>query len=301
MQELQRLRRSAGEPSYAELARSVTELRLARGLDEHSARVARTTVYDAFRVGRSRVNLDLVRDLATVMRAPEGAVEGWLEAGAVEEERSAPPPTEAPEAADPEEAPATLVDVPGPSRGVAVALVVAAVVANVLGRFLVDGLHLPIYLDMVGTAFVAVGFGPWTGAGVGVASNALGVLSSGSASLPFGVVNAAGALVWGYGVRRGMGRTLPRFLSLNLLVAVTCTLLTLPILGVLYSGSTGHGEDTLVANLEAAGQGFAISLAAGNLLASLADKTISGFLALVALSCFPWARRRGLDLLAPPG
>ena len=291
MQELHDLRRRAGEPSYADLARAVSDLRRARGLDEHSSRVARTTVYDAFREGRSRVNLTLVRDLATVMGASQGVVDGWLEVGA---DGQPAQPAQPAEPAEPAAAP------PGPSGRLVVALVVAAIGANVLGRFLVDGLRLPVYLDMVGTAVVAIAIGPWAGAAVGVASNSLGVLSSGMPSLPFGMVNAAGGLVWGYGVRRGMGRTLPRFLVLNVLVAVTCTAITLPILGLVYAGSIGHGEDTIVSNLEAAGRGFGLSLALGNLLASLADKTISGFLALVALSCFPWARRRGLDLLAPP-
>ena len=284
---LQEQRRRAGEPSYAELARTVTDLRTARGLDEHAARVARTTVYDAFRTGRSRVNLALVRDLAEALGATRTEVDRWVETARFLEPAGAVPDT-------------AVTELAGPGRRLAVLFVVGCVLVNVAGRVLVDTLHLPIYLDMVGTAVVALGLGPWIGAGVGLASNALGVLSSGPASLPFGLVNAAGALVWGYGVRRGLGRTIPRFFALGLVVALTCTLVAVPILVVGFSGSTGHGEDTIVANLQAVGENLVVSVTGANLLVSVADKTISGFLALVALSLFPWARRRGLELLAPP-
>jgi energy-coupling factor transport system substrate-specific component len=285
------LRRTAGEPSYAELARGVSALRQSRGQDEHSSRVARTTVYDAFRFGRSRVDVGLVRDLATVMRAPDSLVDEWLAAGRHGE--PVPLPVEDPP-------PAEDASPPGPSRRLVAVLVLGCVLTNLLGRFVVDALHLPIYLDMAGTAVAALALGPWVGVGVGLTSNGLGVLSSGGASLPFGLVNAVGALVWGYGVRRGLGLTLPRFFGLNLLVAIACSAVALPILGLLYAGSTGHAEDGVAASLEAIGQSLPVAVVGANVLVSVADKTISGSVALVALSFLPWARRRGLEVLPPP-
>lgn len=284
---LQDLRSSVGEPSYAELARKVSDLRRRRGLDEHSSRVARTTVYDAFRAGRTRVNLELVQDLATVLGAPEGQVEVWLRPGPAEPDPAAP-----------------AVDEPdlGPraTGRATVTLLVACVVVNLVGRQVVDVLDLPIYLDMVGTAVSAIALGPWYGTGVGVATNGLAVLTNGLPSLPFGLVNAAGALVWGYGVQRGWGRTLPRFFALNLVAAAVCSLVAVPILVLLFSGSTGHGEDLVAHSLEALGQTFVVAVAGANLLISMADKTISGFVAIVVLSMLPWRRRRGVEFLAPP-
>ena len=292
---LQDLRTSVGEPSYAELARKVSDLRRCRGLDEHCARVARTTVYDAFRTGRKRVNLELVRDLATVLGAPDDTVDRWLANGSAHQAVDA--------ASEPVEAPTPAQDCPGalePSRRAVAALLVGCVVVNLLGRQVVDLLDLPIYLDMVGTAVSAIALGPWYGVGVGLATNSLAVLTNGFPSLPFGLVNAAGALVWGYGVRHGWGRTLPRFFTLNLVAAVVCSVLAVPILVLMFSGSTGHGEDTVAASLAALGQTFLVSVAGANLLISIADKTISGFVAIVALSMLPWGRGRGVDFLAPP-
>ncbi len=101
----------------------------------------------------------------------------------------------------------------------ALLLLVVCVVVNLLGRSLVELLHLPVHLDMVGTAIAALALGPWRGAAVGLATNLLGVAESGPVSVPFALVNVAGALVWGYGARRwGLGRSLPRFLGLNVLV-----------------------------------------------------------------------------------
>lgn len=46
--------------------------RAAAGESPHAARVARSTVYDCFRTGRVRVNLALVREIATALGAEGG-------------------------------------------------------------------------------------------------------------------------------------------------------------------------------------------------------------------------------------
>src|SRR5690606_987196 len=102
----------------------------------------------------------------------------------------------------------------GPASVRSVLLLMAGCVAiNFVGREFVDLLHLPLYLDMVGTAIAAMALGPWRGAAVGATTNLVGVIGSGWVSLPFMLVNVVGALAWGYGVRRwDLGRTLLRFL-----------------------------------------------------------------------------------------
>ena len=71
---LQDLRAQRGDPSYAEIARLVS---LRRG-GSSATRVARTTVYDAFRTGRTRVNLELVREIAAVLGADDAQVDHWV-------------------------------------------------------------------------------------------------------------------------------------------------------------------------------------------------------------------------------
>lgn len=303
--ELGALRRRAGDPSYAEIGRRVAEQRVRDGADPHAARVARTTVYDVFRTGRTRLNLPLVREIAHALGGGDPEVDAWVARSLGD--RPAEVPTAGATAGATADATAGTPDPAPPPppprspRAHLLALLVACVALNLAGRGLVVLLDLPVHLDMVGTALAAIALGPWHGAGVGLVTNVLGVAEGGPASLPFALVNVAGALVWGYGVRRlGLGRTLPRFLGLNLLVAAVCTLLAVPILVLLLGGSTGHEQDTLAATVTALTSEAAVGTWAANLLVSVGDKLISGFVALVAVSALPAGLRRlDLPLLGP--
>lgn len=306
-EQLQAVRMEVGEPSYAEIARRISENRLSRGASPHAARVARTTVYDAFRAGRARVNLGLVREIALALGADDARVDEWVARSRARSRPGAPQPQPlpappsatseiAPEAALPQAPPAGQ---PAARRGAraVLALMAVCVALNVTGRVLVEFLNLPVHLDMVGTAVAAIALGPWLGAAVGAATNLLAAASSGLSSLPFGLVNVAGALLWGYGVRRwGLGRTLPRFLALNLGVALACSLLAAPILLLAFDGSTGHGQDVSTRTLLALIDSQPVAVGLSNLLSSLGDKTISGFLALVAVSALPLALRPAWQL-----
>ncbi len=171
---------------------------------------------------------------------------------------------------------------------------------NLAGNAFHELLRLPIFLDMVGTAIAAIVLGPWWGALVGALSNTAGVTTSGAASLPFALVNVVGALVWGYGVRRlGLGRTLPRFFALGLLVAVACSAVAVPLLLLLFDGSTGHGQDGITATLRDLTGSTALAAAGSNLVVSVGDKLISSFVALVAIAALPAAlgARQWLGLL----
>lgn len=292
-EELRALRTAAGEPSYAEIARRVSRRRQEAGLSEEAARVARTTLYDVFRDGRTRVNIELVREVAAVLGAQPDSVDTWVArcrglpvGGPAEHRRDATAGRDA----QPQTA----------ARRDVLLLMAGCVLVNLAGRAFVDLLDLPIYLDMTGTAIAALALGPWRGAAVGATTNVVGVLSSGAISLPFALVNVAGALVWGYGVRRWrLGRSLPRFLSLNLLVALACTLVAVPILVLAFGGSAGHGQDTLTATFVDLTHVLSVSVGLSNVLTSTADKVISGFVALVAISALPAALRHGLDLALP--
>ncbi|GGO73968.1 ECF transporter S component [Nocardioides deserti] len=294
-EELQVLRRTAGEPSFAEIARRVAEQRVADGLDEHAARVARTTVYDAFRTGRARVNVPLVREIVRALDGDPALVDAWLR-----DPRPAPAPSPAP--AEPPRAEAGPV-AERPRRRQVLLLLLACVAVNLVGRELVVLLKLPAHLDMVGTALAAFALGPWHGAAVGLTTNVAGSVPSGLISLPFALVNVLGALLWGWGVRRwGMGRTLPRFLGLNVLVAVACSLVAVPILLLVLDGSVGHGQESIRQTVEAYGAQLVVAVGASNLLVSLGDKLISGFVALVAVSGLPASLRRdaALPLVVEP-
>ena len=54
--QLQALRAHAGLPSFGDIATNVSRVRRERGATVEQARVGRTTVYDAFRMGRQRID-----------------------------------------------------------------------------------------------------------------------------------------------------------------------------------------------------------------------------------------------------
>ncbi len=72
---LRALRAWAGDPSYTEIARRVGALRTARGVPAAESRPGRVTVYDVFRDGRSRLDVDLLADVAQALGDARPA--GW--------------------------------------------------------------------------------------------------------------------------------------------------------------------------------------------------------------------------------
>jgi len=271
--DLQQLRLEAGAISYAELATRITQLRESRGMSHAAAKVARSSVYDVFRPGRKRVNAELVGEIVRALGGGEEDVAAW-------QLRTAAARGEAVQ-------PHGRVVGGKPSRNVALAflLCVAAVGLSQFLNFSVTALQVPIYLDMVGTALAAFAFGPWVGAAVGVATNLTGNLMHGDFSgWGFAFVQIAGAVVWGYGFRRWFGRSRLRFLLLNVVTAVVCSVVAVAVIQIFFGGVTNLSS---VAALESAaaqlGTGLWGALFSVNMLTSLADKLISGYLALLGV------------------
>lgn len=282
--ELQELRVSAGHPSYADIVRLIAEQRIARGVAPGAARPARTTVYEVFRPGRQRVDAALVGDIARALGAEELEVTRWEErcrtarAGAVQ--AATPPPAPTPT----EELLAAGFTATQRSVRYLTVFIAACVAVNLVGRVLVDVFSLPLYFDMIGTAVSAISLGPWWGALVGLLTNVLGAFVSGPKSIPFALVNVAGALLWGYGVRRfPRGLTIPRFFLLNVVVAFGCTFVAVPIIVFWLGGTTGHDTDTLTGSFLAIYHSLDAAVFSSNIISSLADKLISGFVALAVL------------------
>ena len=152
----------------------------------------------------------------------------------------------------------------------------------------VELLDLPVHLDMTGTACAAVVLGPWWGALVGLATNAAGMAVSGPASLLFAPVNIAGALIWGYGVRRfAMASSVPRFFLLNLLVAAVCSSIAVPLIVTVDHGFSGHGTDAVTHSAQVFLASLWASVAVSNVLTSVVDKLISGFFVMAVVESLP--------------
>ncbi|QIK77018.1 ECF transporter S component [Nocardioides piscis] len=292
---LHAIREKAGQPSFGDIAIAVSRIRRRGGATPEQARVGRTTVYDAFRLGRRRLDADLVADIARALGCEEDtALELASRCRAAQVVSNSSLPSSEPPAVQPEEV-AAASGSSSPGRRFLAVVLVGSVVINLVGRALVDTLHLPVYLDMVGTAFAAIVLGPWWGALVGVTTNLAGGVTSGAESLPFALVNVAGALVWGYGVRRwSMGRTIPRFFALNLVAALVCSAVAVPILLFMAGGFSGHGADQVTSAALALSHSLWAAVTVSNVATSASDKLIAGFVALTVIEALPGRRRAWL-------
>lgn len=299
---LQTLRAEAGLPSFGDIATRVSRVRRERGASPDRARVGRTTVYDAFRMGRQRIDADLVGDIARALGADEElAVEltahalraraGVTVAPAVPVHVPEPPAPAAEPKPEPE--PASVAGGRArPSNRAVAAILTTGLVLNLSGWAVTELLDLPVYLDMLGTAFAAIALGPWWGVLVGVATNVAGTAVSGPESLLFAPVNAAGALVWGYGVRRWrMGRSIPHFFGLSLLVATVCTAVAVPIIAGPLGGFSESGVDQITSSVLAITHSLWLSVTVSNLISSVTDKLIAGFVALTLVEVLPPSMR----------
>ena len=164
-----------------------------------------------------------------------------------------------------------------------IALVPVASVLNVIGGTVAGALKLPIFLDMIGTAVVAMTIGPWWGALVGVITNLTMGFLTGPVSIPFAACNVVGALVWGYGTRWGFANDKLRFFGLSVASAVFVSLMAAPIVIFVFGGATGHASDVLTAGLLAAGNDMWAAVFSSNIIVSSADKILSSFLALAII------------------
>ena len=168
-----------------------------------------------------------------------------------------------------------------------VAVVPVAAALNIVGGQINTVLRLPTFLDMIGTMVAAVILGPWWGALVGVITNVVSSFISGPIGLPFAVCNVAGALVWGYANIWGWARKNWSFFLVNVLVAVVVSLFAVPIYVFIFGGATGHFADVMTAAFLGMGQNLIVSVFSSNILVSLADKIISGYVGLAIIEALP--------------
>ena len=168
-----------------------------------------------------------------------------------------------------------------------IALVPVASVLNVIGGTVAGALKLPIFLDMNGTAVVAMTIGPWWGALVGVITNVTMGFLTGPVSIPFAACNVVGALIWGYGTKWGWANDKLRFFGLSVASAVGVSLMAAPIVIFVFGGATGHASDVLTAGLLAAGGDMWTAVFSSNIIVSSADKILSSFLALAIIGALP--------------
>jgi len=298
-EDLQKLRTDCGVMSYADIVTRITKAREANGIAPAAARIARTTVYDCFRTGRTRVSPELVGEIVQALTSDPTLAKQWVRRCQEASATSAPPSNRrSPDL----KLPWTLPDpLPRPFWFNAI-VTVACVVLNLALFFLIEVLfrgRFPLYMDMIDIAVVAMVLGTRWGLVAAVIAQLLPLLYAPEAHWQFMFVGMSGALVWGLGVHRfKMAKTLPKYLILNLVAGFVCTMVAVPVLIVVFGGNMEMTSSQAMAEeMARIAHNWVVSIFSVNLLISLTDKLIAGVFALV-LAGTVFKRYAPTDLVA---
>ncbi|WP_373315052.1 CD3073 family putative ECF transporter S component [Robertmurraya siralis] len=160
---------------------------------------------------------------------------------------------------------------------------------NVVLGTVVSGLKIPLlFLDTIGTVLMAVLYGPWWGALVGLLTNlVLGVTSSPSAIF-FGIVNIAVALVVGFMARKFNFMKWYVALITGIILAIIAPLIGTPISVAVFGGLNGSGMDVIVLWLRASGESVFASTFISRVTGNFLDKIATCLLVMFIVSKLPY-------------
>jgi energy-coupling factor transport system substrate-specific component len=165
--------------------------------------------------------------------------------------------------------------------------IATGIVINIALSLVVKTLGIPLlFLDTVGTIFIAAVFGPIPGAITGALTNLVnGVLVS-PTEIPFALVNIAVALVVG-GVTKKFKFDIKTAVITGLILAIVAPLIGTPIAIFMFGGLTGGGTDLIFAWFRATGQTVFTSAFVPRITGNIIVKVISCVLVAIIISRMP--------------
>ncbi|MDX5627018.1 MULTISPECIES: CD3073 family putative ECF transporter S component [unclassified Brenneria] len=172
-------------------------------------------------------------------------------------------------------------------KNLAITFGALAVAINVIAGSVVDHLKIPfLFLDTIGTMFIAALFGPLWGGLVGLLTNlVLGVTTSYTA-IPFALVNILVGVVVGYSARK-KGFQLSSALFSGILLGFLCPAVGTVIAIGLFGGLTGGLHDVAVLWLKQAGSSLFTAAFLPRLAENLVDKILSALLVYYVVKNLP--------------
>ena len=166
------------------------------------------------------------------------------------------------------------------------ALMVVAIVLNIVVGAIVGLLKLPIFLDSIGTVLVGLLAGPWAGALTGFLSNLIWGLFDPSAA-PFAPVALVIGLVTGLCAKFGLFKQWWQAIVSGIITTIALSPVAVFIVVAVYGGATGSGPDLITAYFLAVGQGLIGATIISVFTSNLVDKIATALLA--------WAIVKGLS------
>ncbi|WP_058304153.1 CD3073 family putative ECF transporter S component [Gorillibacterium timonense] len=172
-------------------------------------------------------------------------------------------------------------------RTLVITLGALAIAINVIAGTVVSNLKIPfLFLDTVGTIFMAATFGPLWGGVVGLLTNLVLGVTSGYTAIPFALVNIIVGLVVGYASRK-KGFTFSSALFSGIILGVLCPAVGSVIAIGLFGGLTGGVQDVAVLWLKQAGTSLFAAAFLPRLGENLIDKILSALLVYYVVKNLP--------------
>lgn len=159
---------------------------------------------------------------------------------------------------------------------------------NIVLGTIVQTIKIPLlFLDTIGTIFIAVLFGPWHGAVVGTITNILTPILSGNIKdIPFFAVNALVGIIVGLIARKYKFNIKTAVLT-GLLLSIICPLIGTPIAVWVYGGITGSGNDFIFLWLTKTGTQVFTAAFIPRITGNLIDKIGSCILVFLSMKYIP--------------
>lgn len=161
-----------------------------------------------------------------------------------------------------------------------------AIAMNIVLGIVAAAIKSPIYLDTIGTIFIAIYFGPWYGAAVGGATNFLTALFYGMSDMPFMLVSIAIGLITGF-IFKKVRLTLLNVIITGVIIGIAAPLIGTPIGIAVYGGLTGTVSDVFVIALKQSGASIFTASFLPKLGNNLLDKIGSCLLIYLLVKAMP--------------
>lgn len=153
-------------------------------------------------------------------------------------------------------------------------LIPIAIAVNIIGGQIAVLLKLPVYLDTIGTLFIAILAGPWVGALTGLLSNLINGIFD-ATFIPFAIVSIIVGLVAGFLSRVKLFSNIWKVIISGIIIGLIAAIVSAPIVAYVFGGVTGSGSTLITGVLLAAGQSLIESVLTSSIITDLADKVIS--------------------------
>lgn len=182
-------------------------------------------------------------------------------------------------------------------------MIALAIVINVVGGQIALALHLPIYLDSIGTILIGVTLGPWLGLIPGLLGGLIMTVTGDIYSLFFAPVGMILGFVTGWVFRRyqlvsgnrSSLRTVLGILGRAVLITVPATVVSASICALAFGGITSSGSTVLVQLLQLRTPlNMTESVLVVQLLTDYADRAVSLLLVAAILRVVPATMRAQL-------